>query len=324
MKKEEILSQIVEACAKGLVTKQEVLSAYEQGKQTSGQAGTHVSVSKVLYYIGGIIVLLGIAVLVWQNWAQLSVMTRVLATLGSGIAAYLVAVFLSREQRFYELAQAFHIISAFLLPTGLFVVFDAAGVDVYTSGMQSVISGILLITYAATYWVFRRDLFVAFSVLFTTWFYYSFATYLVRDLQGTLAPETFYEYLTLVAGLSYGVLAYFFAQRNQARVAGWLYGLGTLGFLGAALSLGGWFPDRNVFWEIMFPGLSFGAIFLSIYVKSRSMLIIGALYLMAYILKITSEYFAQSLGWAFTLVVVGFLLIALGYGVVYINKKYLS
>ncbi len=102
-------------------------------------------------------------------------------------------------------------------------------------------------------------------------------------------------------------------------MAGWLYGVGALDFLGASLALGGWSPDQNMFWELIFPGLAFGGIFLSTYLKSRVILVICSLYVMAYILKLTAEYFSESIGWAFALVLLGFVLI--GYGAFYVNKK---
>ena len=67
-----------------------------------------------------------------------------------------------------------------------------------------------------------------------------------------------------------------------------------------------------------------GIIFLSIYVKNKAFLVFGSMFLMGYILKITSEYFAQSLGWPLALVIAGLALIATGYFSFYLNKKYLA
>jgi len=79
-----------------------------------------------------------------------------------------------------------------------------------------------------------------------------------------------------------------------------------------------------VFWELVFPGLSFGILFLSVYLKTRSFLIFGTLYLMFYILKITNEYFTSGFGWALSLIILGFALIGIGYFAFYLNKKYIS
>ena len=55
-----------------------------------------------------------------------------------------------------------------------------------------------------------------------------------------------------------------------------------------------------------------------------SYLLFGTLFLMLYILKITAEYFSDSLGWAFSLVIAGFGLILIGYIAFEIHKKYLG
>jgi hypothetical protein len=45
---------------------------------------------------------------------------------------------------------------------------------------------------------------------------------------------------------------------------------------------------------------------------------------MGYILKITGEYFADSLSWPVALMVAGFALIGVGYFTFYLRKKYFS
>ena len=50
----------------------------------------------------------------------------------------------------------------------------------------------------------------------------------------------------------------------------------------------------------------------------------SSMYLMAYILKITAEYFTDSLGWPLALVLTGLALIAIGYLHFNLKSKYLS
>jgi len=120
------------------------------------------------------------------------------------------------------------------------------------------------------------------------------------------------------------LLGYFFFQGDMSGLSGPLYGFGVLLFLGMALSLGGWSPHQRVFWELIFPGLAFGVIFLSICVKSKAFLVFGSMYLMAYILKISAEYFSHSMGWPLALVLAGLALIATGCLTFYLNRKYLG
>ncbi len=70
--------------------------------------------------------------------------------------------------------------------------------------------------------------------------------------------------------------------------------------------------------------LALGTLFLSINLKSGSFLTFGTLFIMAYILKITAEYFTRGLGWPLALVIAGLMLIAIGYLSFYLKKKYIS
>jgi len=63
---------------------------------------------------------------------------------------------------------------------------------------------------------------------------------------------------------------------------------------------------------------------MSTHLKSRIFLIFGSLALGAYLTKITAEYFSDSLGWGFSLVVVGFLLMGVAYLAVRVNRRYVS
>jgi len=50
----------------------------------------------------------------------------------------------------------------------------------------------------------------------------------------------------------------------------------------------------------------------------------GTIFLMAYILKITSEYFSTGLGWPIALVIAGLAMIGVGFMSFSIKKKYLG
>ena len=192
-----------------------------------------------------------------------------------------------------------------------------------TTETQSIITAILFGTYLTSYFVFRKRLFAAFAIMFATGFYYSFTNFLVVKYP-IFSFGRFLGYQTLTAGLSYLFLGYAFARRLWPGFSTWLYSFGIMGFLGAALGLGGWQPRQHVFWELIFPGLVFGALFLSVYLRRRSFLIFGSLFLMLYILKITTEYFQRGFGWPLSLVIAGFSLIAIGYLAFYLNRKYLK
>lgn len=322
--KEEILQYVRTLAEQKFLTKEELNAAFDAGSgiKTDVVLTKKIGIAEILYYIGGAIVFLGISILLWQNWSTLGFGTKLLATLGAGIAAYIVGVLFSRDERTEAVGSAFYLISALVMPVGLYVVFDKAGFDASSYGVQSLISGILLGTYLLSYAVFRKNVFTLFSILFGTWLFFSLTSFMVGD-RPSFDDWNFFQYRALVAGLAYVLLGYAFSKDERAPLAGFLNGFGILGFLGAALSLGGWEPDQNVFWELIFPGLVFATLFLSVHIKSKAFLTWGTIFLMAYILKITSEYFSTGLGWPLALVIAGLAMIGAGYLSISLKKKYL-
>ncbi len=323
-KKEEILRGLRDLAAQHLVTRDEVLAAFDAGPRIDTEivATRQTSISNILYYVGGAIVFLGISVLIWQHWVELNSATKILATLGSGISAYIIGVLLSRDEHLEATSRAFYFISALATPLGLYVTFDSAGLDAGSHAIQSLISGILLTTFLLSHLASRKVLFTLFSIIFGTWFFFSFTNYLVGS--NPHFDWRFSAYRVLFTGLMYFFLGLSFAETHQRKLTSALYGFGAFLFLGAALALGEWEPHQNVLWELAFPGLAFGVMFLSVLLKSKGLLTFGSIYLMGYILKITAEYFTEGLGWPLALVLAGLVLIAIGYLHLNLNKKFLA
>ncbi len=322
--KESILSSITALSSHNLVTKDEVIRAYEGGRKDNTSSLTRdLGLSEVLYFIGGFIVFVGVAVLIWQNWSSLNTFTKILATLVIGVASYFVGVLLHKEEKYGAVSYAFHLIAALVIPLGLGVVFDQAGYNTSGTGTQSLIAGISLTMYISSYFVFKKPIFTFFSIVYTTWFFFAFTNFLI-GANPYFADIKFYEYRFLLVGLSYVNLGYYFSSTSQKDLKGTLYSFGVLFFLGAALALGGWKPSQNVVWEAIYPGLLFGVLFLSVYLKSKSFLTFGTTFLMIYIFKLTAEYFSGTLGWPLSLMICGIALIGIGYYAFNLNKKYLS
>jgi hypothetical protein len=119
-------------------------------------------------------------------------------------------------------------------------------------------------------------------------------------------------------------LAFAFADTPRRALSDLLYSFGSLAFLGAALSLGGWKPSQNAFWELVFPGLVFVVLYASVHLKSRPLLAVGSLFLASYLVKITNEYFKDSLGWPLALVISGLALMGVGYLTLRLKRRYLN
>lgn len=321
--KEEALLYVRSVAESKLVTKEELSQAYDQGAGIQADAiGTKLGIAEILYYLGGAIVCIGIAILVGQNWSTLSFVSKLLATLGASVAAYVVAGTLSRDTRLEGVSAAFYLISALTMPVGLYVWLDNAGWNLASPGTLSLISFVLFVVYLTSFLVFRKTVLALFSILFGTQLFYALTNQMVTQ-NPYFDLWKFYEYRLLLSGFVYLLLGYYVSTTTRSALSGFLYGFGSIGFLGAALALGGWQPNQNAFWELLFPLLVFGALYLSVYLRSRALLTFGTLFLMAYIFKITSEYFTQGFGWPLSLVIAGLLMIAVGYMSFSINNKYI-
>ncbi len=320
----EILDYVKQLSEQNIITKEELESAYNSGKKfpNNDSHSKNVDITEILYYIGGTIVFLGIAILIAQNWSTLSTFTKILATLGSGIAAYYTGILLDSKKTVKSIGNAFFLISSLTIPMGLFVLFDAVGMDIGDSGTISLITLILSIMYLASYLIFRKTIFVLFCTIFTTWLYFSL---LASMTNGNYSMNTYqdYSYRVLFAGIGYILTGYFFSKNTLSSLSESLYGFGTIGVLGSIMALGGFQPNQDAFWELIYPVIIFGALFTSVYIKSKSVLTMGTIFLMIYILKITAEYFSTGLGWPLALVIAGLMMIGAGYMSITIKAKYM-
>ena len=81
---------------------------------------------------------------------------------------------------------------------------------------------------------------------------------------------------------------------------------------------------KNTPFELLYLGLSALIIFLSTYVRSRTLLLVGTLSMLCYIGWFTAKHFANTVGWPIALVMIGIALIALSSLAVKLNNKYIN
>ncbi len=325
MEKQQLLLELHQMAAAGQISRQEVLGFFPPAiPLPEDSMKTQMNLSEIMYYLGGAIVFLGISVLAYQNWDSFSSSLRILVTLGSSIACFITASLLNRYEGFKKLSQAFFLISGMLAPLGLNVAFKESEIDINSDTIQLLIYLILTFIFFGSLWLFRQTILLFFGIVFATGFFHFIINLLVgQNLQASDYTKI-WEYRIFVGGLAWMILGYYFRQTSYKAITGALYALGVLAFLGSAMALGGWQPEQNAFWELIYPLLVFGVIFLSVYVKSKIFLIFGSLFLIGYILKLTGEYFSSGLGWPLALVLAGLVIMGVGYYAFRLNKKYFS
>jgi hypothetical protein len=335
--KDEALQYVTALGGSGVITRDELTSAFDAGVLgrcpavvVPGQPGTtRAGIAEVLSYLGGAVVVTGVATLIGQNWAGLSQPTRLLATLGAGLAAFVVGVLLSRQPRTDRVAPAFYLISALVTPIGIAVLQDGAGMSPDSNSAQSVNALAMVAAFGATFYLLRRMVLLVVTVAFGIWLFVA-VTGLFQNqgpwaaVNGGDGTPNYDAYRVMVVGLSLALLGYGLRSTDWRSLSGTLYGFGSLGLIVGALVLGGWPPHDSLIWNLAFPVLDFGILLAGVQVKSRSALTMGTLGLMAYIVKITAEYFTDSLGWPLALVLAGLGMIAIGYFSLMVRRRYLT
>jgi hypothetical protein len=102
-----------------------------------------------------------------------------LATLGVAIAAYLCGWLFSKQESTSGVATGFDLIAALVAPMGLYVLLDTLGFEVMSSGSFSVLLAILALIYLASFIAFRKTLYLLFTILFTTAFFFAFTNWII-------------------------------------------------------------------------------------------------------------------------------------------------
>lgn len=333
MDKQQIISFIESQISQGRITQNDLMGL-AQGLPVSTQVetpsssspGESVTTSRnlthVFYAIGALIVVVGVIVLIAQNWREIGLGGRLLVTLGISLGTYITGIIMRNpEQR--VLSQVMFVISTSLAPLGVYVLLSESSIR-FTSSVQIMIALALATVYGVAYLVTKRNILVVIVTGFVTWAYYAF----VMKVLGTNSYSyDVLQWATMLLGVSYLCFGYGFKsiraavderdEHEKNVIVNLFYNAGTLAVLGVAISMGGIF-------DLILIALIFATFYGSVFLKNTSMLVIAAFFLMAHIIKLTSKYFVDSIGWPVALIFVGFLVIGVGYMTYSINKKYIS
>jgi hypothetical protein len=122
-----------------------------------------------------------------------------------------------------------------------------------------------------------------------------------------------------VMGTSLLCIAYALNQSRHIAIAPFWYFVGGVILMCAVFD-----AVKNTPFELLYLGLSGLLVFISTYVRSRTLLLVGTLSMLIYIGYFTAKHFANTLGWPIALVVIGIALIGLSALAIRINNKYIK
>lgn len=324
MNKEELLQELSAKIINGELSRKEVISRLnfapttQREDEESTKKFSHSSVTKMLYVLGAAIVVIGIIIFVSQIWNDTGSFGRISVTLGLGLLIAAIGSMLLKQKPEDNIGPIFHFIGGMLIPGGAVVTLSELDVDFVSLWPVAITFGVIFAFYLLLNAIHKHPILTFFAIANGTAFIYLLVEAIVEGPY--YRHEDLYAYLTMVIGASYLLLTHAFRDGWNKKLIGALYFFGITGFLGAAFSQ----VFDSVPWQLLYFLIVLGGLFLSVYMRSRIILVMSTLFLIAHVSYITSEYFANSLGWPISLVILGFVFIGLGYASITINKKYIK
>lgn len=327
MHKDDILQELLNMLATGEITRQEVVSALDsrgidgRGVEEVGhkKKHRHLSPTKILYGIGALIVILGIVFFVAQIWWNIGVLGRVAVTLGLGIMFAISGSLLIHTRPDNQIGKVFHAIGGLLMPGGAVVLLlELFDYDMSLWKLAAAFS-VLFVFYLVLGFAQKKEVLTFFTIANGTSALY-FIVLAMLEGSFTAYSEEIITYLTMMVGFVYMLLAHGFRNTWNRQLSGVLYFFGSAGFYIAAFTQ----VFDSKLWEVCFFVLALVGVVLSVKLRSKAVLVVSTLALVGHIIYITSEYFADSLGWPISLVILGFVIIGLGYGSVTLSKKFIA
>lgn len=308
LQKEEALQDIVLLAKHHDISLEDIAHALADSQQQANQQASSI-LSKLFGYIGGIFVFAGIGVFISMYWADFGSAERVITTLGTGLVTFFMGVACLTDKRYERAATPLFLMASLLQPTGILVMLQE-----YSSGGDPrrgllFMAIYMLIQQGATFWSKGRTVLAFSAILFGCIFFANLFD--IWDMNEKL--------IGTVIGISLMCIAYALNQSRHLAIAPFWYFVGSMILMWSVFE-----AVRNTPFELVYLGLSAFIVFLSTYVRSRTLLLVGTLAMLVYIGYYTAKHFANTVGWPIALVMIGVALIALSTLAVKLNNKYIK
>jgi hypothetical protein len=273
----------------------------DPSRRQTGGLGSYSTFLRLLF-VGGLLILAGI---LWWQWTQLSPLARIASTLGTGGFLFVGAWGTDRWTNREGVVRWLHTTGAVALPVGLVTFFLHLGFDPTAPFTVAGISGILFFLYGLVYWTEGRPLLFLFAIFFGSTLFVG-VTDLLWNLLADGIPRVVYYYRTFGLAGVWLILGHNMEKYGSSTVGSLLVGLGSAGLLGAGFLLGQGFSTPAYYWEMTFPVLALFVLWLGVVKNNRVGLLAGALFLLAFLARISLKHFRVEMGLPVALILLGF------------------
>lgn len=323
MDKQQILDLIKNKIEDGTINKKDLLNSLAEGKAQKSKAEVGEKLIHTLYLIGSLITLVGIILLLSNNWNTIGFGGRIISTLGIFVVSYLVGLLTAKEEK-KVLSQISFTISAVLAPLAIYVLLREINFnpDLNTYIISSLVLGIF---YGITQYFIRNRVLIVITTIFITVLYVTLI--LKIFLIGSLYDVAWILKLASIAlGIAYYFIAYGYVNliergrgitdSEESAVARFFYGIGSLAILIPFMTYAGIWDFLNFF-------IFIGVIYLGFIIKSKLIFFIASLALVYHLVSFTWKYFQGSISWPILLILIGGLIVGISYSSIKVSKRML-
>ena len=307
----EALDQIVALARDHGLTVAEISTAISAGMPaatTEPESRARTILMRVLGYLGGTFVFAWIAALIALQCETMNSAARVVITLGPGVAACVLAVLSSRDERFEKAVAPLFLIAAVLEPVGMLVAFNEFGSGGDARWAALITAGVVGFQFGAIFGVLRQSMLLLLTVFFGTLFWMTaFDLIQMDDERGALA-----------IGASLVLAAVGIDRTPHSVITPPIYLFGGMAFLYGLFDM-----VESTPFEILFILTASGFVYLSAAIQSRTLLLVATGGILGYTGWFTGEHFADSVGWPLALVMFGLLMIAMSALAFRIDRQYI-
>ncbi len=302
--KEEALEEIIAIARRYDIRAKDINSALD----VSDKNQTNSSITTKLFsYLGGIFIFSGVCIFTGMFWDDMGSMARVVITLGSGFTAFILGIVALSDNRYDKVVTPFFLIAATLQPTGLFVFLSE-----YFEG-DDPLSGIIVVFFVmtiqqlTTFLVKKRTSLLFFTLLFGSLLFA--ATFEKLNVDS--------EIIGTIIGFSLLCIAYAINKTVYEKICSFWFFCSSILFLWGSFDI---LEDSAI--EIVYLGISAFIVYISTVVKSKALLLVSTLSILGYLVHFTDKYFANSIGWPLSLIILGFVFMGISSVALRIQRKY--
>lgn len=305
----EALARIAALAVEHGLTLEELRGALEAAPAQPPKPARQGALGRALAWVGGTFVVAGVFVLVGTMWGDMNLAERVIATLGTGLVAFVLAYLASQYPGRERLVTPLFLIAVLTEPIGLATILEEFSTGRNEELGVLAVAGAMAVQCALFLARVPRSA-AAFAAL-------AFGAAAVSAALALVDIDD--EVNALVVGASLFLATLAVRRSVHAPIAPFWF------FVSSGLILGAWFAlVEDSALELTELVLIAGCIWLSTLLRSRTLLAAGTIALLVFVGYFSGRHFADSVGWPLLLIALGVMMMGVGAAAVRIHRRYIK